>query len=197
MIIGLTGGIASGKSTAAAFFADQGAWVIDADKLGHRAYDPGTSAFDQVVATFGADVVAADGTIDRRVLGAKVFGEGNRLQELTNIVWPAIRAMAETEIQDALAQDPHRPVFLEAAVLLEAGWQDLVDQVWVTAVDRAVAIERATARDNLSAEAVAERIDAQLSNDERISAAHHVIWNNADPAAFNENLQAAWAKISS
>ena len=88
MVIGLTGGIASGKSTAARKLGEYGAHVIDADKLGHRAYLKGTQAFDEVVATFGADVVGADGEIDRAALGAKVFGEGNRLEELTANVCP-------------------------------------------------------------------------------------------------------------
>ena len=85
-VIGLTGGIASGKSTAAQYMRQQGAHHIDADKLGHAAYEPGTQAFGEVVATFGEDVVDADGRIDRKALGAKVFGAGNRLQELTDIV---------------------------------------------------------------------------------------------------------------
>ncbi|MFM7119559.1 MAG: dephospho-CoA kinase, partial [Gammaproteobacteria bacterium] len=120
MIIGLTGGIASGKSTASRFFAEQGAYVIDSDKLGHRAYEPGTGAFDAVARSFGPEVVGADGRIDRKVLGGKVFGKPEALKQLTDIVWPEIRRLTQIEIESALRADPDRIVVLEAAVMLEA-----------------------------------------------------------------------------
>ena len=116
MIIALTGGIASGKSTVAQTLAKLGAYVIDADKLGHHAYLAGSAAFDQVVATFGENVVGTDGEIDRRALGGKVFGNPEALKQLTDIVWPAIRAMAEQAIKQAQAEQPERHVVLEAAV---------------------------------------------------------------------------------
>ena len=97
IVVGLTGGIASGKSTVARALALRGAHVIDADKLGHRAYEPGTRAHREVIATFGAEVRAADGTIDRAALGAKVFGKPAELKRLTDIVWPEIRRLAEAE----------------------------------------------------------------------------------------------------
>lgn len=196
MVIGLTGGIASGKSTAARKLGEFGAHVIDADKLGHRAYLKSTKAFDQVVDTFGADVVGDDGEIDRAALGAKVFGEGNRLEELTAIVWPAIRQMAEDEIRETKAREPDRFIVLEAAVLIEAGWQDLVDEVWVTVVDREVAIERATARDGVAREAIEARIDAQLTNEERKANAQKIIDNSSDETNLIKQLEALWASYN-
>ena len=136
MIIGLTGGIASGKSTAAKRLGEWGAHVIDADQLGHRAYLKDTPAFHAVVAAFGGDTVGEDGEIDRRVLGGKVFGDPAKLKLLTDIVWPAIRDLAADEIQSVQSAEPERIIVLEAAVLLEAGWQDLVDEIWATVVDR-------------------------------------------------------------
>ena len=197
MIIGLTGGIASGKSTVAQALGDRGAYIIDADKLGHTAYLAGSGAFDQVVAAFGSDVVAADGEIDRRKLGGKVFGNEAALKQLTDIVWPAIRAMAEKEIANAQRTAPERIVVLEAAVLIEADWLDLADQIWVTVVEPAVAIERACARDNLSADAVQTRLDAQLSNDERRSYADHVIDNSSDQAHLFAQVESLWAHAAS
>ena len=164
MIIGLTGGIASGKSTVASTLGTWGAYVIDADKLGHSAYISGTQAFTDVVAAFGGDIIGADGEVDRRSLGGKVFGNPDGLKKLTDIVWPAIMRMAEIEIANAKAKDPRRAVVLEAAVLIEAEWLGLVDQVWVTVVEPGIAIERASARDGVDATAVQARIDAQLSN---------------------------------
>jgi dephospho-CoA kinase len=195
LIIGLTGGIASGKSTAARLLENWGAYVIDADKLGHRAYEKGTAAFDQVVATFGAETVADDGEIDRKVLGGKVFSNPDGLKALTDIVWPAIRAMAQSEIESARADDPRRPVVLEAAVLIEAGWQDLVDEIWVTIVEREVAIDRASSRDGTDREQVEARIDAQLSNDERRAEANHVIDNSGTEADLETQLQTLWQAL--
>ena len=149
MIIGLTGGIASGKSTAAEILGELGAHVIDADKLGHRVYEPGTSAFDAVVAAFGADIVADDGQIDRKALGGKVFGDDAALSRLTAIVWPEIRRLAAEEIDSVLADNPDRVIILEAAVLFEAGWEDAVDEIWVVVVEPETAIARATARDGV------------------------------------------------
>ena len=197
MIIGLTGGIASGKSTVAQALGDRGAYIIDADKLGHTAYLAGSGAFDQVVAAFGTDIVADDGEIDRRKLGSKVFGNEAALKQLTDIVWPAIRAMAEKEITEAQRAAPERIVVLEAAVLIEADWLDLADQIWVTVVEPAVAIERACARDNLSADAVQTRLDAQLSNDERRSYADHVIDNSSDQAHLFAQVESLWAHAAS
>lgn len=195
LIIGLTGGIASGKSTAATMLAEWGAHVIDADKLGHQAYVKDSAAYFQVIQTFGEDVVGADGEIDRKVLGGKVFGANNRLSELTAIVWPAIRALAQAEIESVLTKTPGRVIVLEAAVLIEAGWQDLVDQIWVTVIDRPVAVARASARDGVDAAAVEARIDAQLSNEERRAQADQVIDNSRDEAHLKQQLERLWADL--
>lgn len=195
MIIGLTGGIASGKSTVATTLQNWGAYVIDADKLGHRAYARGTDAFYKVVAQFGEDIVGADGEVDRRALGAKVFGEGGSLKQLTDIVWPAIYDMAAAEIKQSLDSNPNTVVVLEAAVLIEAGWQSLVDEIWVTAVDPSTAIERASARDGVDADAVQARIDAQLSNAERTAEAAVVIDNSADEPQLLAQLENHWKNL--
>ncbi len=195
MIIGLTGGIASGKSTVASTLGNWGAYVIDADKLGHGAYISGTQAFIDVVAAFGEDIVGADGEVDRRSLGGKVFANADALKKLTDIVWPAIMRMAEKEIAAAQTENPNRVVVLEAAVLIEADWLGLVDEVWVTVVEPSVAIERASARDGVDAAAVQARIDAQLSNDERIAKAHQVIHNAGDEDHLIEQIRLLWAAI--
>ena len=106
--IGLTGGIASGKSTVTGTLADLGATIIDADRLGHRTYEPGTETFAQVVAAFGADIVGEDGTIDRPTLGGKVFGEPGAMTRLTDIVWPGIAALAVEEMAAARAAGERR-----------------------------------------------------------------------------------------
>ena len=196
IVIGLTGGMASGKSTAARFLREQGAHVIDADVLGHRTYEPGSPAYPKVVAAFGHDVVAADGAIDRKALGAKVFGQPAELKKLTDIVWPAIRAFAEEEIERVRAAGTARVIVLEAAVLFEAGWYDFADEVWVAVVDRERAIGRAMTRDGISRAMAESRLDSQLSNAERISRADVVIDNNHSPAEMLAQLRREWARIS-
>jgi len=197
MIIGLTGGIASGKSTAAKYLAEQGAYVIDSDRLGHRAYEPGTDAFAAVAAAFGPEVVGADGRIDRKVLGGKVFGKPEELKKLTDIVWPEIRRLTQIEIAAALAEDADRIVVLEAAVMLEAGWNRSTDEVWVVIVEPDVAVARAVARDGVDEAAVRARIGAQLSNAERIARADVVIDNSGTPAELVARLDEAWQALQS
>ena len=194
-VICLTGGLASGKSTAACFLKEQGAHVIDADVLGHRAYDPGTRSHALVVAAFGADVLAADGRIDRKVLGGKVFGKPEQLKRLTDIVWPEIRRLAESEIAAISAAGSERIIVLEAAVLFEAGWDDVGDEVWVNSVDRAVAIARAMTRDNIPQAAIESRLDAQWSNEQRKARADVVIDNNGTTQEMLEQLQAQWLRL--
>lgn len=195
VILGLTGGIAAGKSTVARELARRGAHVIDADRLGHRAYEPGTRAHREVVAAFGAGVVAADGRIDRSALGSRVFGRPAELRRLTDIVWPEIRRLAEAELAALRSARPDAVVVLDAAVLLEAGWQDLCDEVWVVVVDRATAVRRAVARGGLTAEAVEARIDAQLSNEARIERADVVLDNDGDEAALRAQIDTHWRRL--
>lgn len=197
MIIGLTGGIASGKSTAAKYLGEKGASVIDADKLGHRAYEPDTEAFRKVVDTFGPEIVGADGKIDRKVLGGKVFGDPVALERLTGILWPEIGKLALAEFEVVRAVRPDAPIVLEAAVMLEAGWEPMVDEVWVVIVEPDTAVARATARDGVDEVAVRKRIAAQLSNDARREKADLVIDNSGDEAALRAQLDTAWARIAS
>jgi dephospho-CoA kinase len=195
-VICLTGGIASGKSTAAKFLSAQGAEVIDADKLGHETYAAGSPANAQIIAHFGDDVRAENGEIDRKALGGKVFGNPEALKSLTDIVWPEIRRLAEARIQSSLDRDPARHVVLEAAVLLEAGWEDLGDEVWVVTVDPETAIKRCMARDGFERAAVEQRLAAQLSNEERTAHAHRVFTNDLDEPALLAQLDQAFLAIS-
>ena len=119
MIIGLTGGIASGKSTAAKLLGELGAHVIDADKLGHNAYAKGSDAFNSVVSVFGQDTVGDDGEIDRKVLGSKVFGSPESLKKLTDIVWPEGVDIKDKAANQALVQtEICQPAMLTADIAL-------------------------------------------------------------------------------
>lgn len=191
-IICLTGGIASGKSTAVEYLAGKGAAVIDADKLGHQAYTPGTQAFEDVIKTFGEELRGENGEIDRKVLGGKVFGKPDELKKLTDIVWPEIRRLAEIEIKRIQEANPDQTIVLEAAVLFEAGWDDIGDEVWVITVERETAINRTMARDGIDREAVEKRLGAQLSNEEKAAKANRIIPNDDSETAFLAALDDAW-----
>ncbi len=191
-VICLTGGIASGKTTATRFLEEKGAAIIDADKLGHRVYDTGTQGYLRVIEAFGDDIVGEDYQIDRKILGGKVFGSPDGLKQLTDIVWPEIRRLAELEISSYEALEPDGVVVLEAAVLFEAGWQDMGSEIWVVVVDPEIAIERAMARDGLDREAVEKRLSAQISNEERTAQATVVIENNGTLEEMLAALEKAW-----
>ena len=195
IVIGLTGGIASGKSTAAEQLRKNGAHVIDADRVGHRVYEPGSLGFQKVVNEFGHDLVNTDGTINRQVLGGKVFGDPAQMKRLTDIAWPEIRRMCAEEIEAERARGANSVVVLEAAVLIEAEWTDLVDEVWVVYVRPEVARERLMARNNLTAEQAQARIDSQLSNKERLTLADVKIDNSESVDELIKKVDARWKKL--
>ena len=194
-IIGLTGGIASGKSAVSQLLAARGALVIDADKVGHEAYRPGNPPYDAVIATFGRDVVAEDGSIDRRALGAKVFGDDTKRQQLQDIVWPWMRDTMEQRLA-ALRAKGEPVVVIEAAVLIEANWMPLVDEVWLVVTERDVARARLMARNGFSAEDADRRIDAQLTNEERARHAQVIIDNSGTLEDLERRVEEAWARLA-
>ena len=130
------------------------------------------------------------------MLGGKVFGKPDQLKKLTDIVWPEIRRLAEIEIESIGKADPDAIVVLEAAVLFEAGWEDMGEAIWVVTVDRETAISRSMARDGADREAVENRLNSQLSNDERTTRADIVITNDGDEASLYEQLDQAWSAVS-
>jgi len=196
-VIGLTGGIAAGKSTAADVLREFGATVIDADRLGHRSYEPGTPGFQKVVNAFGHDIVGKDGNIDRRVLGGKVFGAPGQLERLNAIVWPEIRALIKDEVKQIRAQEDNPVIVLEAAVLLEAEWQDLCDEVWVVLTPVKTAVARLKERNNLAEDAAMARINAQMTNKERAAMADVKIDNDSTEEQLRARVERAWKSFMS
>ena len=194
-IIGLTGGIASGKSTASERLKELGAVVVDADRLGHRVYDPGTPGFEKIVNAFGHDLVAEDGSIDRRILGGKVFGAPDEMKRLTDIAWPEIRRMAGEEFAKLREEDPDAVIVFEAAVLLEAEWQDLVDEVWVVTTKVETAIDRLKTRNGLAREAALARIDSQMTNKQRLASADVKIDNSEDEDKLRSRIEYHWKRL--
>ena len=193
LTIGLTGGIGSGKSTAAKILAEFGAPIIDADKVAHTTYTPDGAAYDAVIAAFGAEIVAVDRTIDRKKLGAIVFGNPDRLNKLTSIVWPATFKSIRAQLDGLRASGEKMPVVVEAAILIEASWQPLCDEIWLVRASRPAVIDRIERQRGLKPAETEARIRAQLSDDERAKHASLVIDNDGSLDALREVLKRVWS----
>ena len=192
--IGLTGGIGSGKSTAAQILEDLGAAVIRADAVGHDVYRPGTDGWRLVNQAFGPDIIDAQGAIDRKKLGAIVFADREALKRLNAIVHPLIFAEVQRRIDDLRAADSSRLIVVEAAILIEANWLPLVDEVWLVVATPDAVAARLGAQRGLAAPDVEARIRAQLSDADRRRFAHVVIENTGSVDELRQQLSAAWAQ---
>jgi len=165
-IIGLTGGIGSGKSTVSRFLAELGAVVIDADRVGHEAFKPGTELWKEVVAAFGRQVLTPSGDIDRKKLGEIVFDDAGLLSRLNQIMHPRMYDIVKAQLEEYRHQGVG-VVVLEAPLLVEAAWDSLVDEVWITVAGEDTIIKRLRERTGLSKDEALSRINSQISQDER------------------------------
>ena len=195
-VIGLSGGIGAGKSTVATMLAERGAHVIDADRVGHDVYRPGTEGFRQVAEAFGTRVVAPDGTIDRRALGGIVFGDPRALARLNAILHPLIVAELGRRIAAARRASVSRPIVVEAAILAEAGWRTLFDCLWVVTARPETAIARVVASRGMAREEVERRLAAQMPDAERRRLADVVIENDGTPAELCAEVERAWQTLA-
>ncbi|SHG82707.1 dephospho-CoA kinase [Thermosyntropha lipolytica DSM 11003] len=176
-IIGLTGGIASGKSTVAKKLAQLGAYVIDADKVAHMIIEPYKPAWYDIVEEFGEEVLNADKTVNRERLGKIVFNNPDLLQKLNNITHPRIMEFFKEEIQRLKAEKSDSVIVLEVPLLYETHMDRICDEVWVVWVDYETQIERLCRRDKISVEDAVKRISAQMPLDEKARRAKVVIDN--------------------
>ena len=192
MVIGLTGSIGTGKSEAARQLEALGASVISADQVGHEAYTPNTEAWEQVVAAFGDGILGEDGDIDRRKLGAIVFSEAGQLKKLNQIMHPRMARMVADKIEALRTQGVDVVVVVEAALLFEAGWDSLVEEVWVTDSPEQMVIERLKKRNGLSEEEARKRISSQMDRSERLERSDYVIDNSGDMAGLESAIKELW-----
>ena len=191
-MIGLTGNIASGKSTVLAYLRRKGAHVIDADKLTHRSMQPGGPAYDAIVSAFGRDILADDGSINRAALGSVVFADANALRRVEEIVHPAVFELAKEE----LAQTTAPVVVVEAIKLLEAKrLVTLCQEVWVVTSDPDVQMRRLLQERGMSETEARQRMAAQSSQADKVKQATRVIANNGSIQALYEQLDAAWNEL--
>lgn len=176
-IVGLTGGIGSGKSTVAGFFAELGIPIVDADRVAREVVEPGTEGLAEVVAFFGDEVLDRNGSLDRAKLGERVFEDGEARKKLESILHPRIAALS-TQRLAALASEGHPYAIYEAALLVENRSQRMMSALIVVAVDEVTQRARVQARGGLDADAVRARIASQLPLAEKVRVADFVIENN-------------------
>ena len=189
MLVGLTGGIGSGKSLVAELLAARGATIIDADVLARLAVAPGTPGLASVVARFGQGVVRPDGSLDRAALGRVVFGDPEARRDLEAIIHPAVRARAAA----LTAAAPAGAVVVQVIPLLvETGQQDAFDKVVVVDVDPDVQLSRITARDGLTEAEARARLRAQATREARLAAADVVLQNNGTPEDLAAAVDRLW-----
>jgi dephospho-CoA kinase len=195
LTIGLTGGIGSGKSTVAKMLAELGAPSFDADKVGHDIYSPGRPAYTDVIAAFGETIVASDGTIDRKKLGPIVFADPAQLRRLESIVHPRMFERMRDMVGELRAQGTTAPIVIEAAILIEAKWQPLFDEIWLVVAPREKVIARVEAERGLKREQTEARIKAQLSDDERRQHASLIIDNGGTIEDLRTKVEVLWREL--
>ena len=190
-IIGLTGGIGSGKSTVSQFLAELGAVILDADKVGHEALRSRSEVWRQVVNAFGKQIATSKGDIDRKKLGKIVFNNSEARAKLNRIMHPAMYDMVKVRLEKYRRQGVDIAV-LEAPLLIEAGWTSLLEEVWVVVASEAAVLKWLEERTGFSREESLARIRSQLSSEQRIKYADVVINNDSDLDGLKAKVKELW-----
>lgn len=195
-VIGLTGGIGTGKSSVCRVLGTLGAAVVDADGVAHEAYEPGAAAWRSVVDAFGEGVLDGGGRIDRKRLGDIVFNDGRALRKLNAIVHPDVRRRLEERIRE-LGREGADVVVIEVPLLVEAiregrGWGEMLDEVWVVAAPEDRIIQRVWERGRMGEDAVRSRMESQASDRERIEYADAVIDNGGSLDGLRNQVRNLW-----
>ena len=190
-VIGLTGGIGTGKSEVSRMLQDLGALVIDADILAHQTYSKGSRIWKAIVTHFGKGVLTPEGSIDRLQLGSLVFANNHAREKLESLVWPEVKHLAQTQISQIALRCPPM-IVLEAAVLIEAGWNSMVDEIWITHSPRGMVIERLKQSKGLSEKQAGQRIDSQLPFSNQSKHAKVIIYNANTLDVLRKTVSAQW-----
>jgi len=199
LIIGLTGGIVSGKSTVASMFRDLGAKIIDADRLGHSVILPHKPAWKRIVKLFGEDILGNDLTIDREKLGKIVFADQALLKKLNEITHPEIMKLIKKEINLARnkTHNQEKILVIDAALIYEAKIDRLMDKIIVVYIDEDEQIKRLIKRNNLSKDGALQRVKSQIPMKEKIKMADYVIDNNDTLDKTKKQVETIWGKLVS
>ena len=194
LVIGLTGGIGTGKSELSHILRDLGAVVIESDKVAHQSYEPGTTAHGLIVKLFGEDVLDGSGFIDRKSLGKIVFADTARRLKLEKIVWPATRELTLALLEKETVRGT-RVVVVEVPKLYESGWDKVADVVWTVEAPQSVVIQRVERRSGMSELDTKARIAAQFTRQERVDRADIVIENDATLEDLRNQVSKLWESI--
>jgi len=197
LLVGLTGGIATGKTTVARQFESFGAAVLDADAVAHRLIEPGAPGYERVIDAFGRGILRGDGTIDRSALGRIVFADPDQRKRLEAILHPLILEEEDSFVARIATDRVPRIVVINAALLFETGAWKRYDRVVVAHCDPAIQIRRLVDRDRLSSEAAAARIAAQLPTSEKVRQAHYAIDTTDGFESTEEQARAVWQHLES
>lgn len=189
----MTGGIASGKSTVARLLERLGARVIDADQLAREAVRPGEPAYEEIIREFGSAILAQDGTINRKALGAIVFADPEARRRLERITHPAIGRLAEEYLADC-REAGVEVVFYMAPLLIEAGVTSRVEEIWVVYADSETQVQRVTARDSVSRGEAVQRLAAQMPMDEKVRFGRVVIDNTGTLEQLEKRVSEIWER---
>ena len=196
MVIGLTGGIASGKSTISDMLRELGAAVIDADLVSRDVVSQGSNAYNRIIESFGEDILLEDGEINRKLLGNIVFSDEEKLKLLNEITHPEIIENVNAAIE-ALRKQQKKVVVVDAAILIEMGLNKHVDCVWLVLANRETQLKRVMERDNLSNEDAWNRINAQMSNEERLQYADAIIDTTHPVDEVRNRVKELWFSLQS
>ncbi|TCN00985.1 dephospho-CoA kinase [Paenibacillus sp. BK033] len=192
MKIGLTGGIATGKSTVAAMLVERGAMLVDADQVAREVVMPGEPALEAVASAFGQAVIHTDGTLDRKALGSIVFNNRDLLAQLENILHPAIRGRMRQRIKQYEEQNPSQLVVADIPLLYETGQEELYDGVMVVYVPQTLQLQRLMERNELAAEEAWRRIGLQMDIEQKRSRADWVIDNSGSLDETRRQVDEFW-----
>jgi dephospho-CoA kinase len=195
--VGLTGGLASGKSTVARALEDLGCLVIRADDLGRQVQEPGGEAYDAIVREFGPGILNPDGSLDRRKLGARVFADPEQLARLSALVHPPVRARERALAQAFAREHPDGVAVTEAAILIEGGRQRDYARMIVAVCTPEQQIERAMARDGLTRQEVVDRLRRQMPLSEKVKYADYVIDTSGSKENTVRQTQAVYDSLRS
>ena len=193
IVIGLTGSIGSGKSEVSKMLGQLGAPIIDADRIGHQTYLPGSSAWHQLVEVFGEDIVKMSGEIDRKKLGTIVFEDPMALEALNRIMHPIMQQVVKDNIEK-YRKEMVELVVLEAALLIEAGWHTLVDEVWITSSSKTEILRRLRNNRGMTNSEVRNRMKSQMGSSIKEQYATVIIDNSGTIDELRSQVQEIWSK---
>jgi dephospho-CoA kinase (EC 2.7.1.24) len=195
-VIGLTGGIASGKSTVSSILRNLGAFIIDADIVSREIMIKGTKRYNILVNEFGKEILRKDGEIDRKKLGNLVFADKQKLNRLNEITHPEIIRRIKEIIEEERKNGKEKAIVLDAALLIEMRLFNMVDEVWLVVVDKKTQIRRLMKRDNLNYNDALNRIKSQMSIEDKMKYADFIINNCKDFNAIKKQVELLWGRFS-